>query len=239
MATKDKGDKETDKVELTPEQITELQKEVETLKSKHSDLNQGIAKYRDDAQDKTKQVEELQKQITERDDKIKAAAAAEGIDPKDTKVFEKWAKKKGFVTKEELDELKTTQFTETQKNIQLSAVNDFLGAHPEYNDDKKWKEIQEQFSLYKIPSTVNGYKTLLEKIHKGLGGTDAETKAGDKVRAKLSKKARLSLGGGSQKTGDKTEEIENLQKIYPNLSKEQIEQQLETIDSFYPEKKKE
>jgi len=211
--------------------------DVAKLQEQITNLNKGIATYRDESRSSKEAYEKLQKDFedfkgsveVEEDDEVQ-------LNPQDAKKLESWAKKQGFVTAEELEAEKTRLQQESFKNLEAQAVNDFLEKNKEFDDDEKWKEFKSEFSQYKTPTTLEGYKKVFNKILKDLGGSNDLEKGKSEARAELEKKGRLSLGGGSQKSGD-AKTVEDFQKKYPNLSKEQIESRLKEIQTLYPEKK--
>ena len=222
--------------ELTPEEVTALQTEVTELKKKQSDLNQGIAKYRDDSKTNNQKVKELNDQIVKLQTKLKESDESGEDVSVEEKALAKLLKKKGYVTKAELEEFKKTQSKTSATSIRDQAVTEFLNDFPQYDDNEEFAKIAKEFQLYKTPTSLTGYKNLLKRIHKTLSGTSSEKKGANKLRAKMANKSRLSLGGGSQKDGGNAEQLENLEKKYPNLSREQIETRLEEIDAITPKK---
>ena len=214
---------------LSPEAIASLQEELTTLKAKHENLNQGIAKYRDDSQASKKQVEDLELQIAEFKSKQKAKTEDIDLSPEEQKKFDAIISKKGLVTKEELSKQKKQDFVETQKRIKAEAIDGFLKKHPEYDNDEAWFQVNKLFSMYKTPLTVKGFQSILDRVHNEItGGTDDSA---NKLRAKQATKSRLSLGGGSQKGGE-SDTTEDLQKKYPNLSRETIEERERELDEL-------
>ncbi len=240
MAEEKKPESGTD--DKKPEASTEeLQTKVGDLEKKHSDLNQGIAKYRDEAQKYQKQAGDLETTVQELKDKIEGMKGTEvgdevELSTEDRAKLEAWAKNQGFVTKTELAQRQSQEDITKQQELEGQAVAEFLKDNPEFDTKEDWEKIKKEFSdFYRTPTTLAGYKKILNKIVETLSGSDAERRGGDKVRAALANKSRLSLGGGSQKSGsDKNENaLEDLQKKYPNLSREEIEFRLKEIDSLY------
>ena len=217
------------------EKLAEYEAKIAELEEKQSNLNQGIAKYRDEAQIANQRAEELETKIAELEARFESASPKERvkIDEEDEALLEAWAREKGFVSKEDLERLKSEQLINTQKQIENQAVAEFLKQHPQYDNDENWAKVQKEFQeSFKPQSTVQGYLKVLEKIDKILSLPDAEKRGGDKVRAQMSTKGRLSLGGGVQRTPERENTIEDLQKRYPNLTKEQIAARLAEIDAL-------
>lgn len=222
------------KIEVSAEEWGKLQDQI-------TNLNKGIASVRDENGVFKSQNAQLQRELEEFKSKIDFEAEEEEnvqLNPDDQKKLEKWAADHGFVTKEEFNAEKLRIQQESLQSIEKSAVSEFLEKHKEYDKDEEWAKVQAEFQLYKTPTTLEGYKKLLNKIHSELtGGTSKAREDGKALaRAELHAKGRLSLGGGSQGGSDKGPDIESLQKKYPNLSREQIEERLSDIGSLYPKK---
>lgn len=204
----------------------------EELEQKQANLNQGIAKYRDDAQNANKRAEDLESKVTELESRFNNTST-EKIDSDDAAMLESWARNKGFVTKEEISKLKQEQVVTNQKQVEEQAVNSFLKKYPQYNTNDNWEKIQKEFKeSFRPQQTIQGYSKILEKIHQLLSISDAEARGGNKVRAQLTNNSRLSLGGGNQSTPNEETTIDDLQKKYPSLSKEQISTRLNEIKSL-------
>lgn len=221
--------------------IEELQSTLAKTNEQIENLNKGIATYRDESQASKKEAAELKTKVETLEATIKAASDDRGgdddekvkLNPEDQKRLEAWAKEQGFVTQKELEVEKSKIYGDTLKNIETQAVDEFLKSHPEYDKDEEWKKIADQFTLYKQPTSLAAYRTLLNKIHKDLNPEDG----GARARAEIETKKRLGLGGGSQKTGDEDITIEDLQKKYPRLSKYQIEGKMAELKELYKNKK--
>ena len=144
-----------------------------------------------------------------------------------------------MVTEEQLT--KQNQETEVTrlKTIETDAVTDFLAEHTEYDSDEGWAKVADEFALYKQPTSRKAFDALLQRIHSDLSGGERE-KGKSEARADLHKRKSLSLGGGSQSSGDGKDEqsMDALRKKYPNLSEDQIRSTLTEIDSLYPEETK-
>lgn len=224
--------------ETNPE-IVKLQEQIENL-------NKGIASYRDQANqseaDKKamrSEIEELKKltgELKELGGKSKKDEDTK-LSQEDQKKFDALMKEKGIVTKDEMEAEKARMFNENIKNIENQAISEFLEKHPEYDGDDEWKQIADEFALYKMPTSLTGFRNLLNKIHRDLSGSDDKAKA--KAKAEIIKRQQLELGGGSQKSGDQDfeKQVEDYQKKYPNLSREQIEGRLAEINTLTKEKK--
>jgi len=205
---------------------------VEELEKKQANLNQGIAKYRDEAQNANKRAVDLEGKVTELESRFNTAPT-EKIDSDDEAMLESWARQKGFVTKEEISKLKQEQVVTNQKQAETQAVNTFLKKYPQYNTNENWEKIQAEFKeSFRPQQSIQGYSKVLEKIHQLLSIPDAETRGANKVRAQLTNNSRLSLGGGTQSTSQDETTVEDLQKKYPSLSKEQISTRLSEIKSL-------
>jgi len=206
-----------------------------------ANLNKGISVLRDESQGWKRKAEELETKITslspdEGGDDVTNVA----LDPEDEKKLEAWAKKKGMVTSDELKIEKAKIQADNQKNLEGQAVTEFLEKYPEFNNDENWNKVLAEFQLYKTPSNLTNYRQVLGKIYSDLTGNPVKAKEEGRAeaRAELRTKSRLSLGGGGGAGGtDGEANMETLQKRYPNLSKEQIEERLSEIKALFPEKK--
>lgn len=220
---------------------------VETLTAKLENLNQGIAKYRDDAQKSSteaKLAREEAKAAKEEAARVKAAIEeAKGGDdeeepklsPADQKKLDGWAKAQGFTTKAELEAQSQRLQVESIKAIENQAVEEFLKSHPDLNKDEEWKKIAEQFAIYKQPTTLTGYRQILAKVYKEVyGNEDADARA----RAAIENRRRLALGGGNTKADDAESVIDDYAERYPHLSREQIESRLAEINQLAEERAK-
>lgn len=220
------------KAEPSPE-LVKLQTQIENL-------NKAIASTRGEAAAATKEAmdfkvkyEALQKSLEEA-----KKSDTDDLDEKELKKLEAFAKKTGLVTKEELDQQKVEAFQQSVKSAEDQAINEFLEANPEFNEDANWNKVKDEFKLYKQPTSLQGYRQLLAKIKKDLGGASSKEEGGNEVRAQLVKRDRLSLGGGSQKQAASEVTVEDLQKRYPNLSQAEIKARLDDINALYSDKKK-
>lgn len=223
---------EEKKDEAKAPSIEELQKQIENL-------NKGIATYRGEAKtalERAEQAEATAKSLQEALGKNKDADDEElpELSPQDAKRLEAWAKKQGFATKDEILQERQRIQGETLKNIEAQAIDEFVKQHPEYEEDENWNKLKAEFSQFKTPSDIVGFRKILSKIHKDLNPGDDDGKA--RARAEIETKKRLGLGGGSQKTGDEEMTAEKLQEKYPRLSKDQIQDRLKEIKNLYPNK---
>lgn len=215
--------------------------ELGKLKTQVENLTKGIATYRDEAKTASAAAKEAQRVAEEA---VKTAQKENkgkvDLDPKDESKFKAWANDQGFLTKEAMDAERVRLATESYKTTQNTAIAEFLEKHPEYDDDEKWKAVDEEFKLYKAPATLPEFKKLLERIHKDVSGDKGTSdRARAEARAELSRRNLLSKGGGHQGgagAGDETD-IDKLHAKYPNLSREQIENRMAEIKALYPAKK--
>lgn len=229
--------------QVTPEAIAELKTQIDNL-------NQGIATYRDETKSSKEEIkslketnESLSKDFNDLKTSLENPEDNEEkeivLNPEDEKKLESWAKNKGFVSKDELAVEKQKINLEAIKSYENQAVGEFLEKHPEYDTDENWQKILSEFSMYRQPVSVDGYRKLLNKIHDGLSGNVTKARQDGKTQVKIEEhnKGRLSLGGGNQSSGNENnQDIDNLQKRYPNLSREQIEDRLSEIGSLYTKK---
>lgn len=202
---------------------------VAALSSQIENLNKGIANYR-------KEIDELKKNpATDTEDELELTA-------KDKKRLETWAKENGLVTKEEVEEDRRKSNQEKLKTIETDAITGFLKKYPQYDKDEEWKKVLAEFSLYKQPTTISGYKQLLERIHKDVGDvkTEGDTKTKVKVEDQKRNLLSVSTGTGASPASEETDTdtLEKLKAKYPNLSEDQIKSRLNEIKTLYPKKDK-
>ena len=224
---------------------TDDQKGIEALQKQIENLNKGIASYRDEASTATKTAKEAAEAAKEATEKLnefqtlfhKKENGADLTEDEEKKL-QAFAQKHGLVSKSYLDKQQAEGFQAQVKDHENTAVSEFLKAHPEYDDDEKWKEVMKEFTLYRQPTTLEGYRSLLARIHKDVSKAEKNDAEG-RARAAIINKSRLGLGGGGQGTStDDTEaKIEQYQKRYPHLTREQIVDRLADVSAL-PTKKK-
>lgn len=213
---------------------------IESLSEQIENLNKGVAKYRDEASSAKKEAEAAKLEAkAAKEEAAGVKSAIEGakdeddaevkLTPSDQKKLDSWAKAQGYVTKEEMEKQSQRMYADSLKTIESQAVDEFLKANPDLNNDEEWKKIGEQFALYKQPTTLAGYRQVLNKIQKELYGSE-DTAA--KARAQIETRKRLALGGGNQKAGDEESVIDDYAEKYPHLSREQIQSRLKEINDL-------
>lgn len=195
-----------------------------------TNLNKGIATSREEARVAKAEADKLKEQLAQLQDKNKPEDEVE-LHPEDMKKLEAWAKKQGLVTQKELEAQKAQLVQESTRSMAQTAVDEFLAKHKEYDDDAKWQALQKEFALYKMPTTITEYRKILNRIHKDISGDDEE-EAEARAKAKQANTSRLKLGGGSQSSSPAEQTVEDLQKKYPHLSKEMIEQRLADLKAL-------
>ncbi len=219
---------------------------VEDLVKQVENLNKAVAGYRDEARtasEKAKTTEtafEAYKKEVEPKLKVIAGEPKEdaSLSDEDQKRLEKWASDKGFVKKEEFEAEKAKLSLQSIQTAQDTAVNEFLSKYPKYDDKTEWDKVLAEFQQYKVPSTVDGFRKILTKIHKELNGGKVEDDAVAKAKVQDQVRSRLGLGHGATGYDASKETVESLQARYPRLSKEQIEGRLADLKSIYPKKDK-
>lgn len=223
----------------TPESSKEVKAPtVEELQSQIANLNKGIAKYRDEAQqarDEAKAAKQAVEKIASDEDDDDEDLE---LTKEDQKKLEVWAKKKGLVTKEEFETERNRLYTNSIKSMESQAVSEFLEKYPEYDTDNKWEEVLKLYNEYKTPSSLQGFRTILGKIHKELTGGKTKEDAKAEAKAEIHTRSRLGLGRGATGGVSENDTVETLRQKYPNLSKDQIEARMSEIKSLYPEKDK-
>jgi hypothetical protein len=220
------------------EQIGKLSQQVENL-------TKGIASYRDEAKAATEASKVASEAATRATNALsefqnlftKKEKGSELTDEEEKKLAT-YAQKHGLVSKADLDKQKNETFVAQVKAFEDQAVAEFLEANPEYDNDDKWKEVMGQFVLFRQPTTLAGYRAILQKIHKDISG-DEKKDAEGRARAAIINRSKLGLGGGRQSnSADEAEaKIDSLHKRYPHLSRETIVERLSEIESL-PSKKK-
>lgn len=224
---------------------------VEDLVKQVDNLNKAVAGYRDEARTATEKAKSTEAEFTkyknEVEPKLKKIENLGKDDDKepvqlskdDQSRLEKWAEEKGFVKKEEFEAEKLRLANETIMNAQNQAVSEFLQNYPKYDAEDEWKKVLGEFQLYKTPTTVDGFRKLLTKIHKDLSGGKTEEDGAVKAKIQDVTRSRLGLGRGNQVGFEATAETaESLQARYPNLSREQIDARLKDLKTLYPKKDK-
>ena len=227
---------ETEKGEqVTQEVVVKLQEQIENL-------NKGIASYRDEANSYKENYTKLQQDLEELKGSLKSEDEDDNkvnLNPEDEKRLEAWAKQKGFVSQNEFQAERQKIQQDSIKNVETQAVSQFLEKNPEYDNDEKWQEVLREFQLYRQPTSLDAYSKLLNRIHNDLSGGIRKAEEGGRVKEKIEThiKGRLSLGGGHQGSpSDNDKDVDNLQKRYPNLSRDEIRTRLSELESLYPKK---
>ena len=218
--------------------VSNGQEELSKLKEQIEGLNKGISSYRSDlkgikAENQTLKEElEVLKAVSNDDDEDDDEL---DLHPDDQKKLEIWKRKAGLLTKGELEEQKRLEQIQSQKSVESQAVSEFLEKNPEFDTDENWPVVMKEFSLYRTPSTLSGYKELLNKIKKDLVGSPEKAREEGKAQAmaELKTKSRLSLGGGNKGSPEQEEQIAKLQEKYPHLTRDAIERRVAEIDSIY------
>jgi chromosome segregation ATPase len=233
----EKKDDYQSKFEETSNQLKEVQKEIEALRENQSNLNKGIASQRDTIKSKETEITELREKIQNLEKNPNEDKKSE-LSEEEIK-FEKYIKDKGYMTKKEfeLEEAKKTSNRHSQ--IQGSAIKEFLTKYPQYDSDEAWSEVDKQFALYKTPTTLDGYRDILNKIHKDIGSGIESQNAHARAKANLENNSRLSKSGGFDKGGmpdDEESKIEALKKKYPRLDEATIKSKLDEINAIYEKK---
>ena len=214
------------------EQLVKLQQQVENL-------NKGVSSSRDEAKAAKAEADTLRAQIAALQSKIDTKPNGEEVElhPDDAKKLSAWARQQGLVSKDELEAERTRLQLESQKSLATAAIDEFIAKHPKYDNDDEWQKVQKEFTLYKTPTNITEYRKILNRIHKDISGDDDSEDTEAKIKAKQANNSRLKLGGGSQSSGAEAQTVEDLQKKYPSLSREQIEQRLADLKSLHAQKK--
>jgi hypothetical protein len=209
-----------------PEPIEE-KSEVVKLQEQIANLEKGIATERGQRHETETKYSTLDTELRELKAKVGTALDPKPVElkPDDEEKLEAFAKKKGFVTAEELQTERARLAEQTIKSYETQAVTEFLEKHPEADDNEVWAKVQEEFQLYKQPNNLVTYRALLNRVWEDVNDKKGKAREEGKAAAKAeaATNARLALGGGTQPSDtDDTDSPESLQKKYPHLSKEQI-----------------
>ena len=224
--------------QVTPEALAKLEGQVQQL-------NQGIASERSARKAAEQNFAKVSQDLEEFKSKVEFSSEEETVElsKEDEKKLEAWARSKKFVTADEQQAERLRMQNASLATIQSEAVTEFLSEHPDLNDDAKWPAVQAAFQRFKIPTTKRATREILDEIAEKMGSKTSR-KASDtddiaRAKARLINNGRLSLGGGQQTSGsDGAQSVEDLQRKYPSLSREQIESRLSEIGSLYSKKKK-
>lgn len=231
--------------ETTPENNDAPNDTIAKLQEQIANLNKGIATYRDEVSQANSKVASLSAEIEKLSSQKAIDKAVEDADlsPEEQKKFDAWAKKNGYVTQKDLAKEKEQLVQDQLKQVEQTAVAEFLEKYPELDNDEDWKKITDEFSLYNKPTNIAGYRQLLERVRKSVAGetTKSDDEALAKAKAKIKSKSDLSRTGvkgqgssASALTNDAR--IEELREKYPNLSEDQIRSTLKDLDTLYEEK---
>lgn len=238
-------EKDNDGKEGASDSVTTVE-DSQKLSEQVEQLNKGIASERSARKTVEESAKQTAAELASLKEELEGLKKSQGsssdevddLSDADKKRLDKWVKEQGFVTAEEVETEKARIQEETVKTFETQAVNDFLAKHPEYDDEAMWNKVKSEFSLYNRPNTLKGFEVILGKIHKELKGDTTDDDAEARAKAKIKNKELLGAGGGTQSAAvDGEVTVEDLQKKYPNLSKEQIEKRLADIKALYPEKK--
>lgn len=101
----------------------------------------------------------------------------EGIAPEDVDLIEKVLRAKGYVPKQELDNM-------LYKRVEQEALDQFLSKYPEYKPENdpnntNWNTLMSEFTLYAKPKDPRQIANLLERARKSVApsGSDRTTPA--------------------------------------------------------------
>ena len=130
----------------------------------------------------------------------------------DIQVIERVLKAKGYVKKDEMNQMTYTERLDTYKN-------DWLEKHPEYlpendPDDKNWNALQKEINtFYKAPTDPKKITVVLERAHRELKGTSLMPQR--KFSQTLAAKEKLKVNSMAGK-GEGTKQIP---KVKSNIDK--------------------
>lgn len=219
--------------QVTPEAIAKLEQQVQQL-------NQGIASERTARKTAEQNVTKLSKDLDDFKSKVEFSSEEGTIElsKEDEKKLKSWAAQQGFVTIEQQQAERQRLQAQNLATIQKETVDEFLSDHPDLNSDEKWPLVQAEFQKFKTPMTKKATREILDGVAEKMGSQgvrkSSETDEVARAKAKMINNGRLTLGGGQQSTSSDGEQtVEDLQRKYPNLSRDQIESRLSEIKGLY------
>lgn len=143
------------------------------------------------------------------------------IDPETEAYLDKYAKKKGLVSR--------TEFEKTTYKSQLNEAKDqWLEAHPEYlfkSNDDLWSAINDKLSVYKSPTNPKEIKTLLSEADKKVREEYPERFAGGlnlSAKKQALKTAGLGTGGGGSPSTEAFDSTDVMNLRRGGFSEEEI-----------------
>ena len=214
----------------------ELIAKISSLEEKVTSQNQAFASMRKGLQTAQSERDLAKQELAERSQQPKVSEESDSdadIDPEAKKVLDNYVKKQGFITQEELTKREQEALVVRQKTVQSSAIKKFLANHPEYDSEEMWQKVDKEASLYRLPSTEEDFDLMFNRIHSVLSGdlNMSESRGADRARAEMHKRslmAKGSSGSGSVNSNTYT----SLKERFPNLSDDQIQQQVQTLEKM-------
>lgn len=126
----------------------------------------------------------------------------EDVNPQDAEVIEKVLRAKGYLTKEESNQM----FYDAVKQEEL---NKFLEKYPEYRPENdptnvNWDSLQREIALYKMPQNPHQIGDLLERAHKMVRPLHGAAQQKTTVVRRQMEVASVGGGGTQQSSSTKT-----------------------------------
>lgn len=206
------ADKPADEpIERSVSEDTEVKDDVQALIKEQVEratvgLRAEIVTLREKLADSKSQVErrDISDQITQAKQEIDEL---QDLNPEDVSVVDRILRSKGYITKAEAN----TMFYESVKH---ETILSFLELHPEYkpeNDpgDVRWKALQQEVSLYKMPEDPKLIQTLLERSHKVIS---SKTSSDRETPVKKQQLKTASVGAGGTQRSSSTTRLSEAQK---------------------------
>ncbi len=172
----------------------EVQKQVLGLEQEKQKLLEEITSLRGERRElKQVQIDKVDSQLIQTKDEYA------DLYPEDVKTFERLARSRGLVSKEEVKKM-------VYDTVKQQVLDDFLTKYPEFkpeNDpnDKNWNRLQQELAFYKMPDNPKLVATLLEKARKQVVPTQGEPNT---LEAQRRIKTASMGQGGVQRSSSKS-----------------------------------
>ncbi len=201
---KQSEDTEGETEEVVEPQKPEVSTEVETLKEKSEREKQGLLREIERLRKEKAELRKKEFLKTEEPLVVKKDEDLKDVNPADIELIDKVIKAKGYVRKDEFQKI-------SYDSVKNDELNKFLEKYPEFkpeNDpnDINWKALNEEISLYKMPSDPKKIGDILERARKSI------TKSFTNDTAKKRQIEIASKGGGSAQRSSSKGKLSDWQK---------------------------
>lgn len=170
-----------------------LEGEINGLRIARRELIEDIKNLRGDKREaKQAEIDSVQKEI----DKL------EDVDPNDLALIDRIATQRGWLRREDIDRA----IFESKK---VDITDRFFQQHPEYGTaefpTEKWRELQQELSLYKEPNSSAQWSALLERAHRSVSGEVKKVQRDTSIPVKKRQAEIAGVGaGGAQRSSSVT-----------------------------------